>query len=80
PCSTDPERRFTVVQAQCPKFISVDKQADNDVMHFVECGETNGLSHSSFNLMVSLRYIPVHCVPLPISRPAKYWIDFFCVA
>jgi len=34
----------TWISYQNPKFISVDKQANNDVMHFVEFGETNRLS------------------------------------
>jgi hypothetical protein len=32
------------ISYQNPKFISVDKEANNDVMHFVEFGETNRLS------------------------------------
>ena len=34
----------TWILYQNPKFISVDKEPNNDVMHFVEFGETNRLS------------------------------------
>ena len=35
----------TWISYQNPKFISVDKETNNDVMHFVEFGETNRLSN-----------------------------------
>ena len=35
----------TWISYQNPKFISVDKQANNDVMHFVEFGEANGFPY-----------------------------------
>lgn len=34
----------TWISYQNHKFISVDKQANNDIIHFVEFGETNRLS------------------------------------
>ena len=33
----------TWISYQNPKFISIDKEANNDVMHFVKFGETNRL-------------------------------------
>jgi len=39
----------TWILYQNTKFISVDKETNNDVMHLVEFGETNRLSYQSFN-------------------------------
>ena len=39
----------TWILHQNPEFISIDKEANDNVMHLVEFGEANGLPYQSFN-------------------------------
>ena len=34
---------------QNPKFVAIDKEADDDIMHFLQLGETNGLANQPFD-------------------------------
>ena len=37
------------ISHQNPKFVAIDKEADDDVMHFLQLGETNRLAGQPFN-------------------------------
>jgi hypothetical protein len=34
---------------QNSKFVAIDKEADNDIMHFLQLGKTNGLANQPFD-------------------------------
>jgi hypothetical protein len=34
---------------QNPKFVAIDKEADDDIMYFFQLGETNGLANQPFD-------------------------------